>query len=269
MAAGHYTGVQTIGGARQLVYINKTVTIRGGYTAPDFADPPNPEDNPTILDAESQGRVIYGKQYISSTIEGLWITGGNATHAIQSPWEGGGIYGYDATLVIANNVISHNVASTGTSSWGYGGGMYIRGSAVISGNRVISNVASTSYSGGGGGMYISHADGVQIINNVVLSNTGSITGGQGYGGSIYLTHSNGAIVDGNRIEHNDPVTGQDPLLDANYLLSAGSLAIDAGVDAGVSTDIDGDPRPLGDGYDIGADEFAWRHIYLPLVVRNY
>ena len=488
VAAGTYTGVQTIGGARQLVYINKTVTIRGGYTAPDFADPPNPEDNPTILDAESQGRVIYVKQYISSTIEGLWITGGNATHAIQSPWGGGGIYGYDATLVIANNVISHNVASTGTSSWGYGGGMYIRGSAVISGNRVISNVASTSYSGGGGGIYISHAGGVQIINNVVLSNTGSITGGQGYGGGIYLTHSDGAIVDGNRIEHNvaqqkqgfsgsygggivclfsddalfshntvrhniasmvesggfggaiyigesdrlhiqsnafegnwasaigeggggaliandahdllingnqvlsnwagrgggfyissdstftmtnnivagnnswygggglaintsagervtgtilhntfaannlgygegrsaihtygpdvslvltnnliyshtygvivvptstvrlyntlfyandtdtsgsgeihntDPITGQDPLLDASYRLGAGSPAIDAGVDAGVSTDIDGDPRPLGDGYDIGADEFAWRHIYLPLVVRSY
>ena len=202
VAAGHYTGMQTIGGARQLVVISKTVTLRGGYTAPDFAEPSNPEDNPTVLDAEGQGRVIYVRQYISSTIEGLWITGGNAAHAIQSPHHGGGIYSADATLIIANNVISHNVATTSTSSHGYGGGMYIHGSAVISGNRVISNVASASCAGKGGGMYISHGDSAQVINNHVCSNTGTITGGQGIAGGIYLIQSDGAIVDGNRIEHN-------------------------------------------------------------------
>jgi hypothetical protein len=34
----------------------------------------------------------------------------------------------------------------------------------------------------------------------------------------------------------------------------GSAAIDQGVDAGVATDIDGDARPCGQGYDLGADE---------------
>ncbi len=51
------------------------------------------------------------------------------------------------------------------------------------------------------------------------------------------------------------VTG-DPKLDANQRLQAGSAAIDAGVDTGVALDIDGGPRPAGQGYDIGADEFA-------------
>ncbi len=41
----------------------------------------------------------------------------------------------------------------------------------------------------------------------------------------------------------------------------------AAVDAGVTTDIDGDPRPFGSGYDVGADEFS-SVIYLPLVLRN-
>ncbi len=51
------------------------------------------------------------------------------------------------------------------------------------------------------------------------------------------------------------VTG-DPKLDANQRLQDGSAAIDAGVDTGVSLDIDGDARPAGQGYDIGADEYA-------------
>ncbi len=60
----------------------------------------------------------------------------------------------------------------------------------------------------------------------------------------------------------------DPAHD-NYHLKAGSPAIDRGVAAGVSFDIDGDPRPFGAGYDIGCDEWVNYPIYLPLVVKNY
>jgi len=53
----------------------------------------------------------------------------------------------------------------------------------------------------------------------------------------------------------NPITG-DPKLDSTYHLQMGSAAIDAGVDAGVTTDIDADPRPTGSAPDIGADEFS-------------
>ncbi len=50
-------------------------------------------------------------------------------------------------------------------------------------------------------------------------------------------------------------------------MTAASAAIDKGVEAGVGFDVDGDARPAGAGYDLGADEF-WFKIYLPLVLRN-
>ena len=46
-----------------------------------------------------------------------------------------------------------------------------------------------------------------------------------------------------------------------------SAAIDIGVDAGVVDDIDGQLRPSGPSYDIGADEY-WLQVYLLLVLRH-
>jgi len=201
LAAGTYTGT---GGA--VITLTKSITLYGGWdgtaTTPPVRDP---ENHRTVLDGEGQRRVIYILGNISPTIDGLVIARGNATSAPVNAGYGGGIYSWGgASPIIANNLITDNVARTGAV--GNGGGICIvspAGTAVITDNRVISNVASLANSGSGGGIYLLNAPGAQVVNNIVLSNTAAITDVQsGYGGGIGVSNSDGAVLRGNRLEHN-------------------------------------------------------------------
>jgi len=58
----------------------------------------------------------------------------------------------------------------------------------------------------------------------------------------------------------------NPKVDANGHLLAGSAAIDAGIDAGLRWDVDGQARPYGAGFDVGADEYTIVRTYVPMVV---
>ncbi|MGC9398821.1 MAG: Calx-beta domain-containing protein [Anaerolineae bacterium] len=67
------------------------------------------------------------------------------------------------------------------------------------------------------------------------------------------TGGSGAVVIGTVDWHGDPAFVGPAAGD--YHLQAGSPAIDAGVRSAVDEDIDGDSRPRGRTYDIGADEY--------------
>jgi len=73
VATGIYTGVQARAGVTQVVYISKTVMVRGGYTTTDWSTS-NPVSYPTTLDAQEQGRVLY----ITGDISPLVGLGGRA-----------------------------------------------------------------------------------------------------------------------------------------------------------------------------------------------
>jgi hypothetical protein len=69
------------------------------------------------------------------------------------------------------------------------------------------------------------------------------------------------IVSANEV-HGDPAFAGA----TNYHITSASAALDTGTDAGLATDFDGEFRPWGSGFDIGADEYPPRHrIYLPLI----
>ncbi|MCP4537877.1 MAG: hypothetical protein GY832_12100, partial [Chloroflexi bacterium] len=77
VAVGLYTSVSARYGVTQVVYIEETITIRGGYTTTNWSMP-DPDANPTVLSALGQGRVVYVTGNITPTLAGLRLTGGSA-----------------------------------------------------------------------------------------------------------------------------------------------------------------------------------------------
>jgi hypothetical protein len=145
------------------------------------------------------------------------ITRGNATGLIANciGWGndpdgcGGGIFVYQGSPLISNNLITNNVATDTLAGYpngetGYGGGIYVRGSngTIITGNTISDNSGSLVASGAGGGVCIvSSGAGTQILRNQILNNVCTSTASVGWGGGMYLTYSD-AIVQDNLIQGN-------------------------------------------------------------------
>ena len=214
VAAGSYSGVNNQGGKPQVVYVNKSVTIRGGYTTTNWTTP-DPVANLTILDAEGQGRVLYITGNITPTIEGLYITGGNATglEGYNTYDAGGGMFIDTANAIVSHCIITDNHAGPATYVGnGIGGGIALLFSdAQLEYNHIISNTARW----GGGARVIGGTPGIH--QNQFLSNSSL------YGGGMYLMWSD-AMVDGNSVQDNESdygggmyLSGSDATIEGNVI----------------------------------------------------
>jgi len=252
VATGIYTGVQVRAGIPQVVYITKTVTVRGGYTTADWTNA-DPLVNPTTLDAGGLGRVLVisgtpsagSGQAITPTMEGLRLTGGDATGLGGGPLgydAGGGVYVYTATATISGCAVYSNTGSTATSS--YGGGVYLQNSAaMLEGNTVQGNTASTASVGYGGGLSLVDSD-ASLQGNTVVSNIAS-TALYGWGGGLYLWYSD-ATLESNTVQGNTASTaaggsggglylaGRAPTLQGNTVVSNTASTDDWGHGGGLS-----------------------------------
>jgi predicted outer membrane repeat protein len=168
VAAGTYTQINNYGGLAQILYLDKSVTIRGGYTIA-FTDPPDPVVNLTILDAQGAGRILFmSNETAVPILEGLIMTHGDATGLGSEPYgvdAGGGLYLEDGEIVIINSVITENYSPLD------GGGIYNIGKMEITDSTLSGNSVTSA---GGGGILNT---GTLTISNSTLSDNHSYWGG--------------------------------------------------------------------------------------------
>jgi parallel beta-helix repeat protein len=255
----------------ETLVINKNVTVKGGYDGPPMWQR-SPLAYRTVLDGSNGGSVVRIIN-VSPTLDGFVITRGKGAFLVG----GGGVYtfGQQASPIINGNVIVSNSA-------GDGGGIFVDdyASPTISNNVIVGNEATSN----GAGIYVDWRSRPRIVNNTIAGNT------LGFGGQGVFTYNNPTPTIRNNIiisqrvgvqrfsgtlvlDHNDVwnntfnyigvTPGEqslsvDPLFELgadNYHLQPGSPVIDQGTMNGAPpADFEGDPRPVGGGVDIGADE---------------
>jgi len=152
----------------QIVYVTKSLTIRGGY-APGNWVTSDPDAYLTVLDAQGQGRAVVVADDVSVTLESLTLTGGDALGL-------SGDVGGDA-----------------------GGALFARGPAPwqhlelsVVRCAVVDNQADT-----GGGIYAGSADGITILNSEIISNMST-----DWGGGLYMVSVGESYMGNNRIQNN-------------------------------------------------------------------
>ena len=232
--------------------------------------------------AASRGGGVSCNEASSPTIEDCWIMGNSANTY------GGGIDCYSASPMITNCLIKGNstehygggiscssssspeitnctIAESSTCT--YGGGIFCSKSSPTLMNCTI---AANRSDYGGGGIASIYYSVTTIINSILWGDRAS------EGPEIFLIYTdypstltvsysdveggNGAayVEEGCTLNWLEGNIDEDPLFvgEGNYHLTGESPCIDAAIDEGVYHDIDGDARPQGAGFDMGADEFV-------------
>ncbi|MBN1139900.1 MAG: hypothetical protein JXM73_25230, partial [Anaerolineae bacterium] len=145
VAQGTYTDLHSRYGLTQIVYIEKSITVQGGYTLTNWTTP-QPITYPVTLDAQGGGRGLVVIDAPDVTVAGLRITGGSADGQGGDPVgydAGGGVYVRAPHVTLADCEVFFNHAESGDFCCGYGGGVYLFESdyAELAGNAIHDNTA--------------------------------------------------------------------------------------------------------------------------------
>lgn len=182
------------------------------------------------------------------------------------------------SLTLINSVVADNHANTADSGLWFGGEEGLSTSARLLHTTLVNSdeLDLGTDRGSGQGVFVGPYTTLAFTNTIVAGHHSvGITATTASTVTIEATlwHNNrmdtdgaGAITIGPINAHDDPAFA-DPL-SHDYHLRFGSAAMDAGLSAGVTTDLDGEPRPAGTRPDLGLDEVEQWGVFMPLVVRD-
>lgn len=172
----------------------------------------------------------------------------------SAAYDGGGLYFFaEDNARIVNSVFAHNT----TNDDGAALFLYSTGGRI----EVLHTTIADSASNPRQGIFV-WAGSIGITNTIVANHAVGIE--RSFHAGVYedynLFYANTINVSGTVTGGTHDVIGNphfvDPVND-DYHIAPLSAAIDAGVDAGVYIDLDGNMRPFGGGFDIGAYEPAF------------
>jgi hypothetical protein len=177
--------------------------------------------------------------------------------------EGGGMFvtNTDDDVALTNTVVADNRATSA------GSGLFFQDSAA----RLAHTTIARNTGGDGSGIHIHllSSNKITATNTILVSQTVGITAAPSIATlDGILWFGNGANTGGDGlIAVTHEYTGDPAFAADGYHLMASSAAISRGVDVGVTTDIDGNPRDVPP--DLGADEYQELiPLYLPIVLAR-
>ncbi|MFV1950543.1 MAG: right-handed parallel beta-helix repeat-containing protein, partial [Nitrospinota bacterium] len=227
--------------------ISGTYSENGGGIAIDNACQVVITNNTIKLNSANNGGGI------SITNNSSFVTISRNTISNNNASSGGGIYlDSSSSVVIENNFITDNWSTN------FGGGIYIIDSSSNITNNTISNNSSGDCADGSG-VYVESGT-IDIKNSIIWGNC------EGTYTDLYVETLSAVTVTysdiGTRnIEIDDTNISEYPQFEYvnnfnTYHITKDSPCIDKGTSDGAPKyDIDGEQRPYGEGFDIGADEY--------------
>ncbi|MBN1955656.1 MAG: right-handed parallel beta-helix repeat-containing protein [Anaerolineae bacterium] len=172
---------------------------------------------------------------------------------------GGGLYAYRSELWTQNGVVADNQAAVA------GCGVVL----IDSPARLLHDTIAHNGAGSAIGLYADGGTTAWLTNTIVVSQAVGVyaTANASVAVDGVLWWGNGADSGGlGSVVVTREVSGPPCFEVGGYHITRLSAARDRAVESGLSTDLDGDPRPVGPRPDLGADEYPWGASLEPDVV---
>jgi parallel beta-helix repeat protein len=222
------------------------------------------------------GNLFDGNTVSNGSGGGIYLVAGSSATLTnntfvnnQATFDGGGLYSQVGVFTLTNALFANNQGSRGAAISSEFVDRATITYATIAGSGVVTEALSFENTG-----FAAAGSKAVTLTNTLISGygTGVRFNGNPTGNSLGLVYrnvlmandgANAVATETNNVSGSPTITGT-PIRAAagyvgggNYHLATGAFAIDKGVATpGITTDLDGDTRPIGSAPDIGMDEFV-------------